>query len=42
MSFIKRALEARYARQYLRDAEEFQVLNAEDIDMTQVDTGCDD
>ena len=42
MSFIKRALEARYARQYLRDAEEFTVLDAEEIDMDLVDTGDDD
>ena len=42
MSFIKRALEARYARQYLRDSEEFQVLSAEEIDMSQVDNGEDD
>ena len=42
MNFIRKRLECRYARQYLKDAEEFQVLSAEDIDMRQVDTGEDD
>ena len=41
-AYSKRERENKEAKEYLKDAEEFQVLSAKDIDMAKVDNGEDD